>query len=238
MRWLMNPFWLKCGHLRKQMSSEIQYNITTTQWWDLKPSAFQHDIVYHRGQDNSGWCASPTCCAPNSGRLDLYQLHASLCHPGDTRMLHFVRARNFPFAVQQVKEMIFCCRIWAEVKAPLATTGTSLPSWLLNLNRVLLKNQNQRSRYGRLVAWLQPKLRSSTTPRRSWGFCFVRKIGTIVLDPGSTLGSHSLPSVSDHRVSDNNLTDTSHNSDVDRRQSVESLLQQHLRPYFLRNREG
>ena len=44
------------------------------------------------------------------------ELHASLCHPGVTRMSHFVRARNLPYSIDEIRRTIACCAICAKMK--------------------------------------------------------------------------------------------------------------------------
>ena len=43
-------------------------------------------------------------------------LHKSLCNPGITRMLHFVRCKNLPYSVNDVKSVISNCKTCAERK--------------------------------------------------------------------------------------------------------------------------
>ena len=50
-------------------------------------------------------------CATN-----LYNLHNNLCHPGVSRLLHYVRCKNLPFSVVDVKNVCSSCKICAEVK--------------------------------------------------------------------------------------------------------------------------
>ena len=50
----------------------------------------------------------------NSGSLA--ELHQALCHPGVTRMFHFVKSRNLPYSMEDVKRMIRSCHICAECK--------------------------------------------------------------------------------------------------------------------------
>ena len=46
----------------------------------------------------------------------LRKLHDDLCHPGITRMTHFVRSRNLPYSVEDVKKMTASCSTCAELK--------------------------------------------------------------------------------------------------------------------------
>ena len=56
-------------------------------------------------------------CATNSDSLSrLQDLHEKLCHPGITRMLHFVRTKNLPFSTTDVKRVVASCKTCAEVK--------------------------------------------------------------------------------------------------------------------------
>ena len=47
---------------------------------------------------------------------NLIQIHNGLCHPGVTRLLHFVRTKNLPFSTEDVKKICSDCRICAELK--------------------------------------------------------------------------------------------------------------------------
>ena len=86
--------------------------------WRMELSCFDFDIVYRPGKDNiapdvfsRSWCSS--VCG-DSGPL--IKLHASLCHPGVTRMYHFVKSRNLPYSVEDVRQMTNACRVCAECK--------------------------------------------------------------------------------------------------------------------------
>ena len=45
-----------------------------------------------------------------------YSFHDALCHPGVTRMVHFVGGRNLRFSVDEIKKMTNKCKICARVK--------------------------------------------------------------------------------------------------------------------------
>ena len=40
----------------------------------------------------------------------------NLCHPGVTRMYHYVRAKNLPYSLDEVRKMTASCEICTEVK--------------------------------------------------------------------------------------------------------------------------
>ena len=46
----------------------------------------------------------------------LSDIHTGLCHPGVTRLLHFVRSKNLPFSTEDVKRVCSSCRICAEIE--------------------------------------------------------------------------------------------------------------------------
>ena len=48
--------------------------------------------------------------------LNLSNMHETLGQAGITRLHHFVRSRNLPYSVQNVKEVCNQCRICAELK--------------------------------------------------------------------------------------------------------------------------
>lgn len=87
------------------------------QRWRVELSCYSFDVRYRRGNDNLAADAlSRVCCTSSSQKPDLKKLHDSLCHPGVTRMFHFIRSRNLPFSVEEVKSMTSRCSVCAELK--------------------------------------------------------------------------------------------------------------------------
>ena len=43
-------------------------------------------------------------------------LHEDLCHPVVTRMLHFVRSKNMPYFVENVRAIVQACQVCSEMK--------------------------------------------------------------------------------------------------------------------------
>ena len=84
--------------------------------WRVELSCYSCDIIYHPGKENipPDTFSSSACAA--SPEDSLYLLHQSLCHPGITRMSHFVRTRNLPFSIEEIKRMTNSCRICCECK--------------------------------------------------------------------------------------------------------------------------
>ena len=84
--------------------------------WNIELSCYSFDIVYRKGIDN---VAPDTfsriySCAMNHSSLE--SLHNSLCHPGVTRMIAFVRNRNLPYSVEEVRNVTKQCRICQQCK--------------------------------------------------------------------------------------------------------------------------
>ncbi|XP_059825136.1 uncharacterized protein LOC132393760, partial [Hypanus sabinus] len=84
--------------------------------WRIELSTYTYDILYRPGRLNEPPDAlSRGTCA--SSQLDqLYALHAQLCHPGVTRFYHFVKARNLPYSLEDIRTMTRDCQICAECK--------------------------------------------------------------------------------------------------------------------------
>ena len=84
--------------------------------WRVELSCYNYDIVYRPGKENipPDTISRGNCDAMNSGSLA--ELHQALCHPGVTRMFHFIISRNLPCSMEDVKRMIRSCHICAEFK--------------------------------------------------------------------------------------------------------------------------
>ena len=85
--------------------------------WRTELSCYSFDIMYRPGAENvppdtlsRAFCST----IPSAGALG--ELHNSLCHPGVTRMFHFVKTRNLPYSIEDVRQMTKACRACAEHK--------------------------------------------------------------------------------------------------------------------------
>ena len=82
--------------------------------WRLELSMYDFNIVYRAGEEN--------ILADNFSRVramsltlnNLNELHQSLCHPGVTRMAHFVKSRNLPFSIEEIKRVMESCKTCRE----------------------------------------------------------------------------------------------------------------------------
>ena len=85
--------------------------------WRTELSCYCFDIVYRPGAENvpPDTLSRAFCAAlPSAGALG--ELHSSLCHPGVTHMFHFVKTRNLPYSIEDVRQMTTACRVCAEHK--------------------------------------------------------------------------------------------------------------------------
>ena len=89
------------------------------QRWRIELSNYSYDVVYRPGSENAAADAlsRATCSDTTSGSMDnLKEIHDSLCHPGITRLCHFVKSRNLPYSAQEVKQIVANCRVCQELK--------------------------------------------------------------------------------------------------------------------------
>ena len=79
------------------------------QSWRLERASFSYTIRYRPGKDNIAPDALSRAICGMTCATNLYNLHNNLCHPGVSRLLHYVRCKNLPFSVVDVK--IFVCHV-------------------------------------------------------------------------------------------------------------------------------
>ena len=100
------------------------------QRWRLELSCFKFDSVYRPGCNNTAadtfsrmkFCSATATSdkslnySANTNSVDLSFIHRNLCHPGITRLMHFVRTKNLPFSLDDVKRVTTQCKACAEVR--------------------------------------------------------------------------------------------------------------------------
>ena len=93
--------------------------------WRIELSSFYFTVVHRPGKENVGadTLSRAFCGAVTVNRLR--ELHIALCHPGVTRMAHFVRTKNLPYALADIREMTANCKECLEIKPQFAKTETT-----------------------------------------------------------------------------------------------------------------
>ncbi|MCP4800870.1 MAG: DDE-type integrase/transposase/recombinase, partial [bacterium] len=84
--------------------------------WRLELACYSFDIVYRPGKENVLPDALSRAICATALQDSLYTLHEALCHPGVTRLNHFVRSKNLPYSMEEVKRVTNQCQICAESK--------------------------------------------------------------------------------------------------------------------------
>ena len=84
--------------------------------WRLELSTYDFDIIYRAGEENVPADTLSRVICMNLSLDKLYELHQSLCHPGVARMAHFVKVRNLPFSIEEIKQMTRSCKTCSECK--------------------------------------------------------------------------------------------------------------------------
>ena len=84
--------------------------------WRLELSCFSFDIVYRPSRDNvpADTLSRATCAMATKDSL--FKLHEALCHPGVTRLNHFVRIKTLPYSLDEIKKMTSRCPVYRECK--------------------------------------------------------------------------------------------------------------------------
>ena len=83
--------------------------------WKLELVCYSFDISYRPGKSNvASDTLSRASCATTSEPL--YNLHESLCHPGVTRLYHFIRSKNLQYTLEEIRTVTSACRVCNECK--------------------------------------------------------------------------------------------------------------------------
>lgn len=93
--------------------------------WRLELSCYKYDIIYRPGiQNNAADALSRVCAFMSNSKL--YELHDALSHPGITRMYHWIKLKNLPYSINDVKQMTASCRVCSEIKPRFAKAKGTL----------------------------------------------------------------------------------------------------------------
>ena len=96
--------------------------------WRMELSNYKFDILYRPGRYNApadAFSRINSCSAIIYSQNQLSEIHSVLCHPGITRLLHFVKTRNLSYSVNDIKKVIDNCKVCMELKPKFQkSTGT------------------------------------------------------------------------------------------------------------------
>ena len=84
--------------------------------WRILMSEFDFKIVYRAGKFNDVPDALSRAYCASVYDETLTEIHESLCHPGVTRFYHFVRMKNLPYSINDVRTVVNQCKICSEIK--------------------------------------------------------------------------------------------------------------------------
>ena len=78
--------------------------------WRVELSQYKFDIQYRPGKENVAADTFSRIASVGHPLQELHDLHEQLCHPGVTRLSHFVRSRNLPFTQDHVRTITNNCK--------------------------------------------------------------------------------------------------------------------------------
>ena len=86
--------------------------------WRMDLACYDFDIVYRPGELNipPDVFSRAYCGSIMNELFSLRQLHEALSHPGVVRLNHFVKTKNLPYSVDDVKKIVSTCKVCAECK--------------------------------------------------------------------------------------------------------------------------
>ena len=103
-------FIFRKGHRNKIKNAKLSI-------WKLELSLFDYEIFHRPGVQNVAPDAiSRFSCSMNQSAKDLVEIHKILGHPGTRRLSHFVRAKNLPFSMDEIKTVCRNCSECAKLK--------------------------------------------------------------------------------------------------------------------------
>ena len=89
---------------------------TKMQRWKMELSCYNFEIEHRPGSRNipADTFSRNVCYSTVSNQL--YLLHNSLCHPGVTRLNHYVKSKNLAFSLDEIREVTKSCDVCAKNK--------------------------------------------------------------------------------------------------------------------------
>ena len=82
----------------------------------MELSQYNFNIRYRPGCENSVADTFTRIAVLTNPLCEIRGIHEQLCHPGITRLTHFIRSKNLPFSIEQVKQVTNCCKSCLHLK--------------------------------------------------------------------------------------------------------------------------
>ena len=84
--------------------------------WRVELSQYKFEISYRPGPENVVADTFSRVASVGHPLQDLHELHEQLCHPGVSRLSHFVRSRNLPYTQENVRLVTSNCKSCSYLK--------------------------------------------------------------------------------------------------------------------------
>ena len=79
-------------------------------WWRVALSPYPYDIQFRPGKHNDGPDTFTRVKCASISSDSLHDIHTALCYPGITRLNHFIKSKNLPYSLDNIKH------VWKEHK--------------------------------------------------------------------------------------------------------------------------
>jgi len=86
------------------------------QAWRAELGMFAYEVKHRSGKENAATDALSRVCSVAGRPSSLKGLHELLGHPGITRLWHFVRSKNLPFPLEEVRQTCLNCHTCSVLK--------------------------------------------------------------------------------------------------------------------------
>ena len=84
--------------------------------WRVELSQYKFEICYRPGPENVVADTFSRVASVGHPLQDLHELHEQLCHPGVSRLSHFIRSRNLPYTQENVRLVTSNCKSCSYLK--------------------------------------------------------------------------------------------------------------------------